>query len=274
MSKIKLVATDIDGTLISSNMQLSEKNREALDYCVKNGIKIVAATGRTFETIPEYLREYEGIEYLVCANGSGVYAGFPRKLLHTFCLSPEAIQYVDEIIKHPTIVTELSCEGAQYTTEENIEKLSKFDISDNVLNYIKATRTVVDSVVDLARDKIDKIEQVSFCFSKEEEKQYLYEKLCKSDLYVLTSAWSFNYEIIDHKAGKGNGVSYICELNNISSDEVLAIGNNDNDVDMLDFAGVAVAVEDSTTAALEAADFIAKPCKEDGFAEAIHKFVK
>ena len=273
MKQIKLIATDIDGTLISSNMQLSDKNKEALDLCYKEGIKIVAATGRTYESIPEFVREHEGIEYIVCANGSAIYAGHPRILHHSFCLSPEAVYFAEDIINNSPVVSELSYKGCQYITEENLKKLSTYGISETVMKYITSTRRVVDNLMDFAESIIDEIEQISFCFSKEEEREFLYEKLSSSDLFVLTSAWSFNYEIHDHKAGKANGVSYICEQNNISPEEVLAIGNNDNDIDMINYAGIGVAVEDSSEETLKAAQFIAKPCREDGFAETVYRFV-
>ena len=76
---IKLIASDLDGTLLTDKKELSPGTRKALDMAAAQGIYIVPATGRSFESVPEMIREYPGVKYLITANGGAVYsaeAGF------------------------------------------------------------------------------------------------------------------------------------------------------------------------------------------------------
>ena len=71
---IRLIASDLDGTLLTDCKELSPKTREVLDLAVQHGIYIVPATGRSFHSIPEMIRNYPGVEYVITANGGAVYS--------------------------------------------------------------------------------------------------------------------------------------------------------------------------------------------------------
>ena len=71
---VKLIASDLDGTLLTDCKELSPKTREVLDLAVQHGIYIVPATGRSFHSIPEMIRNYPGVEYVITANGGAVYS--------------------------------------------------------------------------------------------------------------------------------------------------------------------------------------------------------
>ena len=71
---IRLIASDLDGTLLTDCKELSPKTREVLDLAVQHGIYIVPATGRSFYSIPEMIRNYPGVEYVITANGGAVYS--------------------------------------------------------------------------------------------------------------------------------------------------------------------------------------------------------
>lgn len=73
MSKIKLVAMDLDNTLLDSEKQISKHTEEVLKEAIRRGVYIVPATGRIFKAIPEFLRDIPGVRYAVCCNGATVY---------------------------------------------------------------------------------------------------------------------------------------------------------------------------------------------------------
>ena len=72
MSKIKLVAMDLDNTLLDSEKQISKHTEEVLKEAIRRGVYIVPATGRIFKAIPEFLRDIPGVRYAVCCNGATV----------------------------------------------------------------------------------------------------------------------------------------------------------------------------------------------------------
>lgn len=87
MSKIKLIAMDLDNTLLDSNKQISEHTKEVLKEAIRQGVYIVPATGRIFKAIPEFLRNIEGVRYAVCCNGATVYDQYEEKIIYTNHLS-------------------------------------------------------------------------------------------------------------------------------------------------------------------------------------------
>lgn len=104
MSKIKLVAMDLDNTLLDSNKQISEHTKEVLKEAIRQGVYIVPATGRIFKAIPEFLRNIEGVRYAVCCNGATVYDQYEEKIIYTNHLSVdvtlELFRILENIIPH------------------------------------------------------------------------------------------------------------------------------------------------------------------------------
>lgn len=84
---IKLIASDLDGTLLTDKKELSPGTRKALDMAAAQGIYIVPATGRSFESVPEMIREYPGVKYLITANGGAVYSAEAGKRIYQCLLS-------------------------------------------------------------------------------------------------------------------------------------------------------------------------------------------
>lgn len=82
MSKIKLVAMDLDNTLLDSEKQISKHTEEVLKEAIRRGVYIVPATGRIFKAIPEFLRDIPGVRYAVCCNGATVYDQKEDKIIY------------------------------------------------------------------------------------------------------------------------------------------------------------------------------------------------
>ena len=100
MSKIKLVAMDLDNTLLDSNKQISEHTKEVLKEAIRQGVYIVPATGRIFKAIPEFLRNIEGVRYAVCCNGATVYDQYEEKIIYTNHLSVDVTLELFRILKN------------------------------------------------------------------------------------------------------------------------------------------------------------------------------
>jgi Cof subfamily protein (haloacid dehalogenase superfamily) len=270
MQKIKLVATDLDGTLLTREMGLSHENREALERCITEGITVVVATGRSLSSVPEQVRRIRGLEWLVCANGAKIYDNVTEEQLFSDCLSREAIDAVWDIIEDATVMKEIFYNGVPYTSALAFEHLEDFGVPDHFADYVRATRKPVEDLTAFTREHIDEIENINFIHSSDEEKIPLLHKLAAHRaLYTLTTSLPFNFEIGGAGVDKSKAVDFICRKLGIRQDEVMCIGDNNNDVAMIEYAGVGVAVENAVAAAREAADFITTAHDKDGVAFAI-----
>ena len=100
MSKIKLVAMDLDNTLLDSEKQISKHTEEVLKEAIRRGVYIVPATGRIFKAIPEFLRDIPGVRYAVCCNGATVYDQKEDKIIYTNHLPKETVFSLFDILEY------------------------------------------------------------------------------------------------------------------------------------------------------------------------------
>jgi Cof subfamily protein (haloacid dehalogenase superfamily) len=266
---IKLIATDLDGTLLDSGMQLPTANREALERCAENGITIVVATGRSLTTLPQAVRDIKGLKWLACSNGAKIYDNASGEQLYAKYLSTEAINYVSDLLRDAAIMKEIFWRGTPYTDRVAYDDPGRFGVPERAEAYIKNTRVPVDGIADFIFRHADEIENINFIYGDKAQGIMILNALAGTDLFTLTSSFPFNYEIGGVGADKGTALSVICEELGIRPSEVMAIGDSSNDISMLEFAGVSVAMEGASSEVRNAADVVTCGNDENGVAFAI-----
>lgn len=264
-----MVATDLDGTLLDSTMGLPAENKAALERCAQDGITIVVATGRSLMTVPEAVRNIRGLKWLVCSNGAKIYDNVTGEQLYARFLSAEAVAHVSELIRDASIMKEIFWQGVAYTDKVSYEHSDNFGVPARSQDYIRRTRRPVDGIADFAFEHIHEIENINFIYGDTIQRLKILNALSGSDLYTLTSSFSFNFEIGGIGVSKAGALEEICAQLNINASEVLAIGDNSNDLSMIEFAGIGVAMQDATHDVRQAADTVTLANDDLGVAFAI-----
>jgi hydroxymethylpyrimidine pyrophosphatase-like HAD family hydrolase len=214
--EIKLVATDLDGTLLTSAMEFTEQDRRALVRCIEKGIHVVVATGRSRSSVPQVVREIEGIEYLVCANGAKVYNNRTDEQLYARYLSREAMESVWEIIAAGNIMCEVFYDGTPYISVACYNDLERYGVPDWFVDYVRKSRAPVEDLPAFTAEHMDEIENVNFNYGSDEVRAYLLERLSGSELYELTTSLPFNYEIGGVGVNKAEALDFLCRELNIA----------------------------------------------------------
>lgn len=265
-NKIRLIALDIDGTIMDSNFQISAKVKHTILKAVNSGIYVILATGRMYSaTVP--IAAGLGIKTpLITYQGS---------LVKEFYDS-------DEILMHYTIPSDLSkliiAELRKFDLQINVYLEDELFIEDetHILKEYAARRHIVyhkvdsfDKVADFNPTKIlaidnspDKTTQI---------RDYLRSKF--SNVLNITKSTPIYCEVVNNKASKGNAIVYLADKWGIKKSEIMVIGDQDNDQDMLNVAGIAVAMGNSPDALKEKAHYVTDTVDNDGVAVAIEKFV-
>ena len=101
---IKLIASDLDGTLLTTSKELSPETQRALNEAVKKGIHIVPATGRSYQAVPDMIKKYPGVEYIITANGGAVYSVRKNKRIYQCLLKPESVVACIQIRKTEDVI--------------------------------------------------------------------------------------------------------------------------------------------------------------------------
>jgi Cof subfamily protein (haloacid dehalogenase superfamily) len=274
-TKISLVATDLDGTLLDCEHKIPVGNRAALERCIEMGIEVVVATGRALSTVPAEVREIEGVRYLICANGANIYDNATEELLYASYLSREAIESVWDLIGNAAIMKEIFWQGEPYTSRMAYDDLERFGVPDWFREYVLTTRIPVDDLASFTREHIDRIENINFNYANYDIREFIVERLKVDDgrLYTLTASLPFNIEIGGIGVDKAVAVAWVADRLSIAREECLCIGDNSNDVSMIEWAGVGVAVGDGVPDAIEAADHVTAASSDGGVAHALERFV-
>jgi Cof subfamily protein (haloacid dehalogenase superfamily) len=274
MSDIRLVATDLDATLFDDKHRIPPENRAALERCSEKGVEVVVATGRALSSIPIDVRQITGVRYLVCANGANIYDNATEKLLYAKYLSAEAVESVWDLIENAAIMKEVFWVGVPYTSRAAFNDLERFGVPGWFRDYVLSTRTPIDDLEAFTREHIEQIENINFNYANYDVRDFIVNRLKADDgrLYTLTASLPFNIEIGGMGVDKAGAVARVAEWLGIPREQCMCFGDNTNDVSMIKWAGLGVAVAGAVPEAKEAADYITKEASESGVAKALKHY--
>ena len=256
MSNYKIIASDLDGTLLDSNAEISRENLNAISELSSRGVYFVPSTGRTFSEIPEEIRTNENIRYYIYANGSTVYDKQTGKRI-TNCISNEVGKRVIGVLNkykiHKTYRQGGECfVDSAFQSEEMWDKY----------NVCMPHRVVVDAFsvyLDDFEEKMlaaDEVEVYSIFFEDLAEKQKCKGELAEIEEIAIAEVSEHNIEIFSKYAGKGSALLILADILNVSHSETMSLGDSNNDASMIQVAGLGLATENACDSLKEIADGI------------------
>ncbi len=260
---IKMVVTDIDGTIYSPENGISTKVKECMQNLIKEGIYVAIATGRTYGSAKS-VADKIGIKCpLICYQG-GLINSYEGEILDVKYLNPDIAREIITDCRKRNIHLNVYIEDTLYVEDD--DQYIKDYIGDKGIDYFK-----VNSFDELDFSKLNKLlaikYDVNFINSFIEELRRKYPQI-----YVVKS---FDYfcEIANKEATKGNAIKFLAKKLGFTEKEVMAIGDQNNDIEMVKTAGIGVAMANGTDEIKAEADYITDTVQNDGFVKAINKFV-
>lgn len=261
---IKLVATDIDGTLLGADFEFKETVKECIKKLQTKGVKVVLVTGRMHCAAAKIAEELGITTPIVSYQGGLVKETHGEgKVLYQSDLNPnnaiELIKWAREKNAH----INLYMNDVLYVEKDN----------ETIQRYTKARYIdyKVCSFDDLEIKCVNKILGIDFTNAQRVTDWVNELKEKYPNLYIVKSTPYF-CEIAEQTATKGCAVEFLQKLWNIKKEETLAIGDQDNDIELLKSAGVKVAMGNSSEALKQCADYITNHVDENGWVNAMEKF--
>ena len=249
----KIIFTDLDSTFLSSKCTVSDENRKALKELYEMGVLVVPVTGRSFDAIPKEISESEYIRYVISSNGSSIKDKQSGKTSCVF-MGRELVNKLKSLFKRYTCFPIVHHAGKVIIDKERYDNREGFHFSNYNEAYFKNLTTAVDSFEKWLDGVSDEIEMMLAYFENDNEKAaFLAELKDVEDLHITSSSVT-NTEILSKAATKGEGIKRFARMLGVSLDEVIAIGDSDNDVTMLKEAGLGLAVSNGSATAKAAAD--------------------
>ncbi len=239
-----VIYSDLDGTLLNNNKEVSDENKKSIDYFIENGGKFSIATGRAFEATEKYI---DGVRIDIPAivyNGGMIYDCNKKRAVKSKYLENEKKELVHKI-KHEysTLGIEIYCGTDIYVYQDNktVERAAT-----KLLNIIYK---IPHNLFEL---KWNKILLVGRC----EEMDYIQKEIKdKYGVYVVRSGDRF-LEIIPDNTSKGHALSEVIDLFKLDKSKVIAVGDNMNDAEMLQECGIAFCPQNASNEVKEYADVI------------------
>lgn len=277
---IKLIALDIDDTLLNSEKKITAKTYEALIAAQKQGVKIALVSGRPHQGLKALaeklqLKTYGG--YLVSYNGSLVYDLAQDKRLFNQALDPELAQAIFNHLEKFDVYPFLDVGSYSYVYDAYADIGVEFPPGfPNVVAYETRNCNFKICEVDHLADKVqpEGVNKVLVAGNPDYMQENV-EAMVAPFKDQVTTAFSapFYLEYTDQGIDKGHALKEAFEPLGITSENIIAFGDNENDLAMIKYAGVGVAMGNAVAAVKDVADFITDDCDHDGIAKALEKYL-
>lgn len=270
---IQLVAIDLDGTLLRDDKSLSQENVDAIKDAIEQGVQVVICTGRTLPSIQylsKQLPQGHGDEYLILQNGAVIHQLPDLNIVHETILTESDRQAIYDVFKEyrseevqmvafdPDKLYLVDDETANPTVVQDAKTLST-DITlasfEEIKNLDTLYKIVVFGGVEFIDDYLEKIPND------------LYEQV-----HIVRSL-PVAIEFIPKLANKANGLNALIQQLDIKAENIMTIGDELNDYEMVKMAGLGVAMENGHPEVKRVADELTLTNNENGVAHAIRKFV-
>ena len=287
----KLIAIDLDGTLLNSYGEISEKNKEAINNAKQKGIEVIIASGRHKLSVKSFASQIGSENYSICGNGAILYDMANDKILYNKFISKKKILEIIKICEENNIYynvyteTEILTRTIQYSAlfykQENERKNSKYQtnikVVDDVYKYVKENKnnnyikvTIYDDNIQIFNQILKKLRKIWGIDVL--DVGHMSRKMVKIDNEDVEIKYYYT-EITKKNVNKWNAIKVLIKKLGIKPSEVVAIGDNVNDKEMLEKAGLGVVMENSADYIKKYADKVTTENNSDGVAEAIEKYV-
>lgn len=265
--KYKLLVLDLDGTLTNSKKEITQQTKDTLIKAQEAGLKVVLASGRpTYGVAPLAneleLQKYEG--YILAYNGGEIIDWKTRKLMYEKQLDSDLLPYLYRCAKENDFAI-VTYENEYVLTEKPDDE---YVLKEALLNVMKIKK--VDNFLEAVKHPIIKCLIVGEPTRLAQLEKEMYEKL-KDRMGVFRSEPYF-LELVPKGIDKAQSLSVLLEEIGMTKGEMIAIGDGFNDLSMIQYAGLGIAMKNAQDVVKQAADFITLSNDEDGVAYAVKKF--
>lgn len=266
---IKLIAIDMDGTLLLPDHTISPAVKNALAAARAKGVNVVLTTGRPYTGVHSYLKEL-GMEqpgdYCITYNGALVQKAGDGSTVAQTALNYDDYLFLEKLSREVGSHFHALDRYTLYTANRDISYYTVHESFIASIPLVFCEPENMDPTTEFLKvmmiDDPVVLDQAITRIPQEVKEKYT---LLKSSPYFL--------EILDKRVNKGTGVKSLADVLGIKTEEIMAIGDQENDIAMIEYAGVGVAMGNAIASVKAAANFVTKTNLEDGVAHAIEKYV-
>lgn len=258
---IRLVAVDLDGTLLTAKQEIPARVRQAVAQAAARGIEVVISTGRSPVECGFVLEALPQVRYVIACTGAAVMDVHTGAVMCSCALSADDARVIYDHLRRFDGMISFFADGAVYNARWQMEEFERYYPEDRKPLFVEK-HVIVDDLDEMIRRRETPVEKFYVSFADRENCLRAREDFSHLP-YFATGAGFDDLDIMHPEASKGKALRQIAELLGLRREEVMAIGDSGNDEAMLRYAGTGVAMENGDPALKAIADHIA-PSNEDG----------
>ncbi len=283
----KLIAIDLDGTLLNSYGMVSEKNKQALIEANKKGAEIVIASGRSTNSVKNIANDLGICNYIICGNGSLIYDLQHEEIIYDKFIDKKKALQIIEICEQNSIYYNIYTENmviakslnnnVLFYHQENANKpdskKTKINLVQNIYDYVDKLQnqnilkiTISDNDNIIFNGIIRKLREIRDIDVL--DVAHMSRKMIKSGTEEVSLEYYYT-EITSKNVDKWYAIEYLIDKLNINKEDIMTIGDNVNDKLMIENAGCGVVMGNSAPYIKEIADMVVADNNKDGVAEAV-----
>ena len=262
--KYKMVAVDMDGTLLTPELKISGQTIETVRKVIERGVIVTLSTGRMYPAALPFALELQLDVPLITCNGALIKCSRTGKEYHKKALSREHCMEILEYSISSDLNVSLYKDDDIYTNGSyNLYIHEEID---------RAKPHIIDDLKSVVDDSIIKIMVSS---KNKSALEYHSDTIYKTYKDILNIYFSLPWfiEVVHKEANKRHALGYLSRHFGIKKEEIIAIGDNFNDMDMIQYAGLGVAMGNAPDYLKEAADYVTRSNNDDGVRHVLEKFI-
>lgn len=274
---IRLLALDLDGTVLNNAKRITPATRKALEAAIAAGVIVLPASGRPLTGLCQEFLDIPGVEYALTSNGAAVYRLSDGAAIHTDYLDTALAAELMERLGKLEIMATFFAAGRGYASDRQLALLPRLSVSEPVRDYLRASRTVLEDPVSFIREH-GQVEKFTLNFLHDSGGGWVDLAGVRAVLddhpgLSIVSGGTDNLEITAPTASKGAALLALADYLGIPHAQTMACGDSENDLAMLDAAGFSVAMANSEECILSHVDAVTTSNEEDGVAKAIYDYI-
>ena len=243
--KCKLIACDLDGTLLNSNALLSPENAKAIIEIAEKGILFVPTTGRAFYEAPESIRNHPNIKYFISSNGA-VIQNLKSGERIEFAIDGKTTDKLHQKMKKCKLLLAHHKNNYSITDSSRLcdDVMDEYNISRNFRKQLRED-TIHISDFDSEFSRGEPCEMLSGCFKSQENFESFMYEISNVENIHCTAALSGIVEIVSTRAGKHNSIRFLMDKLGITADEIITVGDSGNDMEMISMTANSIAMSNA-----------------------------
>lgn len=266
----KMISLDMDGTLLDSAFHISKVNQNAIYQASSQGKTVIAATGRSLSEMKPYMEELQYIRYFVLESGAVIYDYKKDKIIKQSFFRVDDVKKIMTLSKKQDCMSHYFTGGYSYSFLDQMQKMECYQMGKLKQFYLQHVNQIDDFNQFMKKHKHE-IEKIILYHRNMNDVKKCYDLL--KDINVEKPTVGISVEMSPLGVNKASAVKWLCQKLDIADDELIAVGDSDNDLEMMKMAGLAVAMKNANENVKRICHAVVNDNDHDGVAEAINQYL-